>query len=131
MRTGENNTGNDELLFTPPAPPAPAHQAVAKSSIVGIMPMQPMPANVMSPDEMLRAYAEQRRAIASPPPVNGITVPAPTANYNGNGMRVLYSPTASDSTTLAMSPHSAANRKSLAPTEGSKYDEEDAYGGTA
>ncbi|TCD64373.1 hypothetical protein EIP91_004204 [Steccherinum ochraceum] len=132
MRTGEHNinTGNDELLFTPPSPPAPAHQSAPKS-VVGMMPMQPMPANVMSPDDMLRAYAEQRRTgLASPPPMNGVSVPAPVANYNGNGMRVLYSPTSTDSATIAASPYSAA-RKSLAPTIASKYDDDDAYGGTA
>ena len=130
MRTGENTTGNDELLFTPPSPPAPTHQSAPKSSVVGMMPMQPMPANMMSPDDMLRAYAEQRRGVASPPPVNGPSVPAPVANYNGNGMRVLYSPSTPDSATIALSPKSTV-RKSLAPTIASKYEDEDAYGGTA
>ena len=130
MRTGLVN--NDDLLLpakTPspeppmPSPPAPTHQT-PKSSIVGIMPMQPMPASVMSPDDMLRAYAE-RRALASPPPTPGApAMPAPVANYNGSGMRALYSPTTPES------PESAY-RKSLAPTENSKYEDDDAYVGTA
>ncbi|THH27908.1 hypothetical protein EUX98_g6281 [Antrodiella citrinella] len=128
MRTGEYATGNDELLFNPPSPPAATHQSAPKS-VVGMMPMQPMPANMMSPDEMLRAYAEQRRNNVASPPPNGPSVPAPVANYNGNGMRILYSPTSTDSATLAMSPQTA--RKSLAPTIASRYDDEDAYGGTA
>ena len=140
MRTGENNTGKDELLFTPPSPPAPAHQSAPKS-VVGMMPMQPMPGNMMSPDDMLRAYAE-RRAVASPPPTgNGPTVPVPAANYNGNGMRVLYSPSTPDSgssvTVVAgvsgspESSYSNLNRKSMAMTVGSRYDDDDAYIGTA
>jgi hypothetical protein len=57
-------------------------------SPVGMMPMQPMPANVMSPDEMLRAYAERRPGTGA----STVSYPAPVANYNGNGMRTLYSP---------------------------------------
>lgn len=130
MRMGLVN--NDDMLLpqhTPspelamPSPPLPTHQT-PKASIVGIMPMQPMPANVMSPDEMLRAYAE-RRGVASPPPTPGApAMPAPVVNYNGNGMRTLYSPTTPES------PQSAY-RKSLAPTEHSKYEDDDAYVGTA
>ncbi|KAH8091769.1 hypothetical protein BXZ70DRAFT_952041 [Cristinia sonorae] len=124
MRTGNEATGRDELLFNPPSPPVPAHQSAPKASVVGMMPMQPMPASVMSPDEMLRQYAEQRRAaIASPPPANGPSVPAPVANYNGNGMRVLYSPNTPDSAApMMMSPPT---------TTRSLYDDQDAYGGTA
>jgi len=58
------------------------------------MPMQPMPASVMSPDEMLRAYAESRRAIGAPNN-GGPAFPSPTLSYDGNGMRTLYSPPAS------------------------------------
>jgi len=128
MRTGgENSTGNDEMLLSPQlqplTPPAPIHQ-VPKSSIVGIMPMQPMPANFMSPDDMLRAYAESRNTMGSA--MGGPAVPAPVASYNGNGMRVLYQPTSPD--TVADPDN---GRKSLAPTIGSKYDDEDVYSGTA
>ncbi|KAL6306619.1 hypothetical protein BKA93DRAFT_149947 [Sparassis latifolia] len=151
MRTGGDGvSNNDDMLLAPsppmPAPPSLAHQ-IPKSSIVGIMPMQPMPANVMSPDEMLRAYAE-RRTIGSPVP-GGPTVPAPVANYNGTGMRILYSPTTPDSSApLATSPMAPASpesqytisspkaiqelvRKSIAVTVASQYedlDDEDAYG---
>ncbi|EGN97670.1 hypothetical protein SERLA73DRAFT_184470 [Serpula lacrymans var. lacrymans S7.3] len=92
MRTGAEtqNLGDDYLLphkpsVEMPTPPSPIH--AAPTSPVGMM---PMPASVMSPDEMLRAYAERR--IASPPPVGAPTFPLPVVNYNGNGMRTLYSP---------------------------------------
>ncbi|OBZ72871.1 Poly [ADP-ribose] polymerase 6 [Grifola frondosa] len=132
MRTGgEEKAGKDKLLFEAqaqlPTPPSPTHQP--KSSIVGIMPMQPMPANMMSPDEMLRAYAE-RRALGSPT-IASPALPAPTANYNGNGMRTLYSPTTGPVSPESMYPTTPINRKSMAPTEYSRYDDEDAYVGTA
>lgn len=129
MHVGGEEGGKDELLFNSPmpAPPSPTYQ-VPKSPIMGVMPMQPMHANVMSPDAMLRAYAERHTMGAA---TSGIpTAPAPIANYNNMGMRVLYSP---DTTApSSVYPAEAANqRKSLAPTELSKYDEEDAYVGTA
>lgn len=142
MRTGEAGQSMDDLLIKPhtpvPALRTPPPAALPKSSIVGIMPMAP---SAMSPDEMLRAYAE-RRAVASPPPTgNGPTVPAPAANYDGNGMRVLYSPstpdTGSSMTVVAGMPaspdsaYSNLNRKSVAMTVGSRYDEDDVYVGTA
>ena len=129
MHVGGEENGQDELLFDSPmpTPPRPTHQ-VPKSPIMGVMPMQPMHANVMSPDAMLRAYAERRAMGAATP--GSPTVPAPTANYNNMGMRVLYSP---DTTApSSVYPTAAANqRKSYAPTEESKYDEDDAYVGTA
>jgi hypothetical protein len=98
MRTGGdgsvNGDENDYLFEAPPTPPAPQPPTpVYTKSPIGMMPMQPMPASVMSPDEMLRAYAE-RRANAN---ANTITYPAPVVNYNGNGMRTLYSPTTTTS----------------------------------
>ncbi|KAI0824357.1 hypothetical protein BC628DRAFT_1322877 [Trametes gibbosa] len=137
MRTGGDGlANNDEMLFKAqvamPALPSPTHQT-PKSPIMGVMPMQPMPANVMSPDEMLRAYAERRAMGATSPSVPSF--PISNANYNGNGMRTLYSPDTA-SPMLPTSPESVypttpLYRKSLAPTEASKYDEEDAYVGTA
>ncbi|KAH9847717.1 hypothetical protein C2E23DRAFT_483874 [Lenzites betulinus] len=137
MRTGGDGlANNDEMLFNArvpmPALPTPAHQT-PKSPIMGVMPMQPMPANVMSPDEMLRAYAERRATGAMSPSIPSF--PIATANYNGNGMRTLYSPD-TPSPALPVSPESVypttpTYRKSYAPTEASKYEEEDAYVGTA
>lgn len=133
MRTGTEDSGHDELLFQAPASPTvvsppPTALTHAHSSVVGMMPMQPMPASVMSPDDMLRAYAE-RRAVASPPPSNSPALPPPAAaRYDGNGMRVLYSPTTPDSAAPMLG---GGERKSAAPTEASKYDDEDAYVGTA
>ena len=47
-------------------------------------------------------------------------------------MRVLYSPdTVTPPSPDSVYPSSTLNRKSLAPTEYSKYDEDDAYVGTA
>ena len=140
MRTGL--VSSDDLLLPPsPAPampvPEPALPAlpdaayqVPKTSMVGLMPMQPMPDSVMSPDEMLRAYAASRAAVASPPPMGRLSMPSPVADIGSTGMRTLYSPTTPLSATIAPeSPKSAYTRKSLAPTEYSKYDDEDAYGG--
>ncbi|KAG2753781.1 hypothetical protein P692DRAFT_20233203 [Suillus brevipes Sb2] len=94
MRTGNEAGGDDYLLpqeqqtVDIPLPPAPVHPA--PESGLGMM---PMPANVMSPDEMLRAYAE--RKMKSPPPTGSLAFPSPAASYNGNGMRTLYTPSLS------------------------------------
>jgi hypothetical protein len=124
MREGGNNDG--ELLLSPhPTPPLPA--ALPKPSATGMMPMQPMPANVMSPDDMLRAYAESRRTPASP------AFPSPVlTNYDGNGMRTLYTPTTPSSATLTTTfeDHNPY-RMSATVSMTSKYDEEDATVGTA
>lgn len=111
------STFNPNPPMTMPIPMlAPAEPALM-SPILDSMPMQPMPASVVSPDEMLRAYAEQRRGVASPPPPFGIpTMPAPALNFNGSGMRTLYSP---------------EHRQSMSPTENSRYSADDVYSGTA
>ena len=128
MREGGNDGG--QLLLSSskndmPAPPLPA--ALPKSSANGMMPMQPMPANVMSPDDMLRAYAESRRTPTSP------AFPSPTlANYDGNGMRTLYTSTAPSSTPPTSMPEDRnPYRKSTVVSMTSRYDDEDAYMGTA
>ncbi|KAG1868341.1 hypothetical protein DFJ58DRAFT_723600 [Suillus subalutaceus] len=90
MRTGNEASGDDYLLpqeqqsVDMPLPPVPAHPAPESG-----LAMMPMPASVMSPDEMLRAYAERR--MKSPPP-SSLAFPVPAASYNGNGMRTLYTP---------------------------------------
>ena len=82
--------------------------------------------SALSPDDVLLAYAERRAMGGS---VLGTpALPAPAANYNGTGMHTLYSTNAQPHDTAYPSP---MNRKSLAPTEYSKYDDEDAYVGTA
>ena len=125
MREGGNN-GN-QLLLPKDEMPAPPQPAATKSSASGMMPMQPMPANVMSPDDMLRAYAESRRTPVSP------AFPSPAlTNYDGNGMRTLYSPaTPSTATFVSTSEDDDAYRKSTAVSMTSKYEDEDAYVGTA
>ena len=126
MREGGNN-GNQLLLPAQqdemPAPPQPA--ALPNSPATGMMPMQPMPANVMSPDDMLRAYAESRRTPVSP------AFPSPVlTNYDGNGMRTLYTPTTQSPATPTFGDNNPY-RKSAAVSMTSKYDDEDAYMGTA
>jgi hypothetical protein len=140
MRTGDSSAvaGEEEeeeepeLLFsaqstTFPAIPSPTHSPhspESASAMSSFMPMQAMPANVMSPDDMLRAYAE-RRATAG---AKGPTIPSPTYAGVGTqgGMRTLYQP-----------PLPSAegglddNRKRI--TLESQYSgmaDEDAYGGT-
>ncbi|KAF9652542.1 hypothetical protein BDM02DRAFT_3074580, partial [Thelephora ganbajun] len=125
MCEGGNN-GSQLLLSSPKDEmPAPLPAALPKSPMSGMMPMQPMPANVMSPDDMLRAYAESRRAPASP------AFPSPVlTNYDGNGMRTLYTPTTPSSTTPTSEVRNL-HRKSTVVSMTSKYDDEDAYVGTA
>ncbi|EPQ52927.1 hypothetical protein GLOTRDRAFT_117105 [Gloeophyllum trabeum ATCC 11539] len=105
MRTGANADGDNDYILSPtsqaaelPTPPTPSYLP-PKSPIMGAMPMQPMPASVMSPDEMLRAYAESRKAGNGTPSLPGSPAPAfPTPSYNGSGMRTLYSPPATPAT---------------------------------
>ena len=112
-----------------PTPPLPTAQVSTPKS--PIMNMQPMPANVMSPDEMLRAYATRR--ITSPPGTPAPAFPTPAANYNGNGMRTLYSPVTPGPRTPLSAPRSAApmiNSFHNPYAYGQEENNEDAYGGT-
>jgi len=106
-----------------PAPPP----AVLKSPIVDVMPMQPMPANVMSPDEMLRAYAEQRAMNVGTP-----TYPAPVAGGAPTTMRTLYSPAASSTVfTVPVGSNNPFRMSMMTPemrTDNGEHNE-DAYGG--
>jgi hypothetical protein len=131
MRTGDPSPDTEgeegpELLFsaqstTFPAVPSPVHSPYSPepaSSMSSFMPMQPMPATVMSPDDMLRAYAE-RRALGRSGSVNGPTVPSPTYTGNGaqGGVRTLYSPTRS-------------HKRLTVGSQYSGFADEDAYDGT-
>ena len=127
MRTG--NDSQADLLFSrseqqqQPQPirvetssvTVPPAAATAKSPIMEAMPMTPMSTSAaMSPDEMLRAYAERRRTggsgITSPPgtPAPAIAFPMPVLNagtsatspVGGPAMRTLYSP--ASTTTFGM-----------------------------
>jgi hypothetical protein len=132
MRTGVHHTEfdadaeeaaqNDDDWIIPRAPPAalptpPLPTAQISPSKSLMMDMQPMPANVMSPDEMLRAYATRR--VTSSPGTPAPAFPAPAVNYNGNGMRTLYSPV----TPGPMIPNLYACGQD-------EENHEDAYGGT-
>lgn len=139
MRTGDPSTvtGEEdeepELLFsaqstTFPAIPSPTHSPSGPepaSAMSSFMPMQAMPANMMSPDDMLRAYAE-RRAAGGAGIANGPTIPSPTYAGVGaqGGMRTLYQPPTEGGLDLN-------NKKRI--TLESQYSgmaDEDAYGGT-
>ncbi|KIJ62455.1 hypothetical protein HYDPIDRAFT_94457 [Hydnomerulius pinastri MD-312] len=125
MRTGNTDQGSGDDYLLPskesvelPLPPVPAHPGPA--SPPGMM---PMPASVMSPDEMLRAYAE--RKMTSPPPTSPIAFPTPSVNYNGNGMRTLYSPSTPDSATATHVKQQSSGDKRY-----TTYEDMDPYGGT-
>lgn len=91
---------SDDLIF-PPAPPAPTHAKSPTAPLSPAMQMHPVPAGVMSPDEMLRAYAERKKAagaggFAAPGATMGVGYPAPVAGGGSGsvsakgGMRTLY-----------------------------------------
>lgn len=139
MRTGDSpEAGEDdpELLFsaqstTFPAIPSPTHSPLSPesaSAMSSFMPMQAMPANVMSPDDMLRVYAE-RRAAGGAGAVKGPTVPSPTYAGIGaqGGMRTLYPPPLPEKE--AGLPDGNKKRMTMESLY-SGYADEDAYGGT-
>lgn len=136
MRTGDSPVVGEEepeLLFsaqstTFPAIPSPTHSPEPASAMSSFMPMQAMPANVMSPDDMLRAYAE-RRAAGGAGVVMGPTVPSPTYAGVGaqGGMRTLYPPPLPQTEGVVAD----GNKKRMTvESQYSGFADEDAYGGT-
>ena len=126
----------DATIAIPPA-------AVPKSPILEAMPMQAIPSGLMSPDEMLKSYAERRHTGTSTPTsgsigTNMISYPMPVASPVSatNNMRTLYTPT----TPSAVSTPGTNNpfRKSMAGGEEhpprrsteTQYENEDAYFGS-
>ncbi|KAI6096787.1 hypothetical protein EDD16DRAFT_1749640 [Pisolithus croceorrhizus] len=90
MRTGTDDTGlGDDYLFPSqtlvemPLPPTPAH--AAPTSPIGMIPVS---ASVMSPDDMLRAYAGRKM---TSPPGSPVAFPVPIPSYDSRGRRTLYS----------------------------------------
>jgi hypothetical protein len=71
MRTGSASSPDDLLLNPPEAVQPTLHvvtSAQATSPVMSSMPMEPIPSStVMSPDEMLRAYAERKKAMSANP----------------------------------------------------------------
>ncbi|KIK12502.1 hypothetical protein PISMIDRAFT_18706 [Pisolithus microcarpus 441] len=95
MRMGTDGTGlGDDYLFPSqapvemPLPPTPAH--AAPTSPIGMIPMS---ASVMSPDDMLRTYAGRKMMS---PPGSPVAFSIPTASYDSQGWRTLYSPNAAE-----------------------------------
>jgi hypothetical protein len=136
MRTGaQDSKDGDDYILPPRTPspvmptlPTPSHQN-PKSPVLGMMPMQPMPANVMSPDEMLRAYATRKVTSPTSSPSSGsLAFPAPVANYNSNGMRTLYTPT---TPVTALGSTMPVLQDIHQPHAYDEDDYEDAYSGTA
>lgn len=85
MRTGSDPLSPDDLLLNPPeavfpnyvitsVPPAAPQQVT--SPVMSAIPMEPVPANVMSPDEMLRAYAERKKSMTAVPLSSSPSLPA-------------------------------------------------------
>jgi len=145
MRTSDPSHGaqgeeEPELLFsaqsaTFPAVPSPTHSARSPepaSAMSSFMPMQAMPAGVMSPDDMLRAYAERRAAAAAAGTAGGPTVPslAYTGVGTQGGMRTLYSPTQAQAAQAVTTADQHSTRRTTIGSQYSAYADEDVYGGT-
>lgn len=92
MRTGANPSAksSEDLLLSPPVPPTPTYTteqgpmsplgasgSAPPLSPVGMMPMQPLSASFMSPDAMLKHYAEARASGAKSPTYNMPTPMSP------------------------------------------------------
>ena len=161
MRTGSDPSAPDDLLLNPPeavhtnyvvTSVPPAQQAT--SPVMSAIPMEPIPASVMSPDEMLRAYAERKKSMSTKPltsspslsatgPINypkavvkKRSVRASIKEAGSNTMRVLFnattrnlSPTNSTSDDAYGMAHGRADSQALPPIE--PYDENFAGMGTA
>jgi len=134
MRTGDIDSGNEDdfiLSRTPPppsppalpTPPTPTYQQATSS------PITKQAVSVMSPDDLLRAYAA--RKVTSPtssPGPGSLSYPAPVVNHNGNGMRILYSPVTPGSAPGSAVPMVRDMRPAYPYNED---DNEDAYASTA
>jgi hypothetical protein len=138
MRTGgqgaDDSDDDDGLLLDSPTSktnnyhhypqlpsPAQTHDRMSRMSSRSSMmlPIQAVPAaHVLSPDDMLRAYA----ARAQSPTTTTTTAPYP--NYDGNGMRTLYA--TGGANVMGGVGLSGKNRLSV-----SRFTEDDAYIGTA
>lgn len=116
-----------ELRSPPPAAP--------KSPVTEALSMQPMEAGMMmSPDDMLKVYAERRRTgassgTASPMvPTPGLAYPLPVATPTTP--RTLYSPATPgfEQTEVVRDPFESNHARTR--SNGTYYDTEDAYFGT-
>ncbi|KAF9441250.1 hypothetical protein P691DRAFT_799776 [Macrolepiota fuliginosa MF-IS2] len=149
--TTQQKDGMDDITcflpaHTHPAPPPsiPSPLPTMMSPVMATMPL-PMSASVMSPDEMLRAYAE-RRSTRTMTPVNGsltmsMPIPMPMSPpptmamvNTGNSVRPLFGPTGVMSPTNTGNGHGRRGSVAVGQYGGTRYEigeDEDAYGGTA
>jgi hypothetical protein len=124
MRTGgegSNDAENDDYLLweAPTSPQVPTPAQTHDQTSIGMM--SAMPANVMSPDDMLRAYAARSQSPVAP------TFPRRAAKFASKSMRRLYGPDgAQGAKVMGGVGLSGNNRMSV-----SQFNEEDAYIGTA
>ena len=103
------NADNDDYLLSQPTPPAatypkpmtgvtshtsgdgaiplsPTARTMTMSPVMSSLPMQALPASVMSPDDMLRAYAERKKSGIAYPQPPAPSAPAPGGRTLFNGM---------------------------------------------
>ena len=161
MRTGSDPLAPDDLLLNAPEPvhsnhvvtTVPPASQQATSPVMSAIPMEPIPASVMSPDEMLRAYAERKKSLSAKPltsspslsatgPINypkavvkKRSVKASLREAGSNTMRALFNTKNSSPTTPTSDDayggvaHGQVDGRTLSPIE--PYDENVAGMGTA
>lgn len=119
-------------------PPAAATPSTPKSPVMDAMPMQPMPAGVFSPDDMLKVYAERRRAASGAvsgssgsSPAISFPLPAASAHIASGNMRTLYSPNGTGVTVGSNNPFAMHDEPQPRRSTETQYDDEDAYYGVA
>lgn len=123
MRTGGSPgaENDDYLLWETPTSPDDQSQPPPPTQDQDLGMMSAVPANTMSPDDMLRAYAARSQSPVGP------TFPQRAAKFASKSMRRLYGPTvARGAKVMGGVGLSGNNRMSV-----SQFNEEDAYIGTA
>jgi hypothetical protein len=137
MRTGGDPSAPDDLLLNPPEAVHPNYVVTsippasqqATSPVTPAIPMELIPANVMSPDEMLRAYAERKKSLAAKPLTSSPPLPAtgpinyPKAVVKKRSVKASLKEAGSNTMRVLFN----ATTKNLSPTNNTSYD--DAYGG--
>ena len=142
MRTGSDPLAPDDLLLNPPEPAysnyvvtsVPPASQQATSPVMSAIPMEPVPANVMSPDEMLRAYAERKKSLSAMPLASSPSLAAagpinfPKAVVKKRSVKASLREAGSKSMRVLFN---AAPKNSSHTTPTSSTSSDDAYGGVA